>query len=336
MEVGMLATAVTDQSHVAQARRLAARLTSRLGGNDVSVSNISIIATELASNQVRHAGGGELLIQPWQDAEGEGIEILSLDKGRGMPDVDECFADGYSTGGTPGTGLGAVKRLSTRVDVWSQPGLGTVLLARIRLRQWESRYAPRFVWGAVSQPIAGEEDCGDAWSIAHDQSRMAFFVADGLGHGTFAARAAQAAAQTFRERSLKESPAAAMQAIHRSIGSSRGAAAAIAEFRHDSADLTYCGVGNIAGTVISNGQLKKLVSISGTLGHIMRTAREFSYPAPSGSILVMHSDGLQTNWSLDSYPGLLTCHPSIIAGLMYRDFKRGRDDTTVLVVRRLP
>jgi hypothetical protein len=48
----------------------------------------------------------------------------------------------------------------------------------------------------------------------------------------------------------------------------------------------------------------------------------------------MHSDGLLTNWSLDAYPGLLTRHPALIAGVMYRDFRRGRDDVTVLAVRR--
>jgi hypothetical protein len=50
--------------------------------------------------------------------------------------------------------------------------------------------------------------------------------------------------------------------------------------------------------------------------------------------MIIHSDGLMTQWNLDAYPGLLHCDPSVIAGVLYRDYTRGRDDTTVVVIRR--
>src|SRR5689334_4500639 len=117
----MEAIAVNEQSQVAEARRRAAAAAGRLGGSEAMVGNVSIIATELATNLVRHARGGEVIVQPWNDAEGSGLEILALDKGRGMDDVAACFADGYSTGGTPGTGLGAIRRLASFIDIWSRP-----------------------------------------------------------------------------------------------------------------------------------------------------------------------------------------------------------------------
>ncbi len=47
----------------------------------------------------------------------------------------------------------------------------------------------------------------------------------------------------------------------------------------------------------------------------------------------MHSDGLGTHWDLDGYPGpAAQRHPALIAGVLYRDFARGRDDATVIVV----
>ena len=325
--------AVQEQSQVAEARRRSAAIAASLGADEATVSNVSIIATELANNLVRHARGGEVLVQPWSDREGAGIEILALDKGRGMEDVAACFADGYSTAGTPGTGLGAVRRLATFVDVWSRPGMGTALLVRVRLQPGEAD-APAFQWGAVSQPVAGEEQCGDAWSVMHDRGRVAFLVTDGLGHGAFAAAAAKAVVRVFEDRALKESPAAAMQAIHRGIASTRGAAASIAAYRPDAGEILYAGVGNISGTVLAHGRMRKMVSMAGTLGHTMRAPREFGYPLPPGALLVMHSDGLLTNWSLDGYPALLARHPALIAGIMYRDFRRGRDDATVLVARR--
>jgi hypothetical protein len=47
----------------------------------------------------------------------------------------------------------------------------------------------------------------------------------------------------------------------------------------------------------------------------------------------MHSDGLTSRWKLADYLGLSHRVPALIAAILYRDFKRGRDDTTVLVAR---
>lgn len=328
--------AVQEQSQVAEARRRSAALAGSLGGNETVVGNVSIIATELATNLVRHALGGKLLAQPWKDAEGAGIELLALDKGRGMEDVAACFADGYSTAGTPGTGLGAIRRLASFIDVWSRPGMGTALLVRVRIEPVAAPTpAPTFIWGAVSQPAPGEALCGDAWSALYERTRVAFLVADGLGHGAFAAAAANAAVRVFSERGFRDSPAATMEAIHRGIAATRGAAASVAALRLDSPEMIYCGIGNISCAILANGATRRAVSLAGTLGHTMGRAREFSYPVPTGAVLVLHPDGLLTNWSLDPYPGLLARHPALIAGVMYRDFQRGRDDATVLVARRL-
>jgi hypothetical protein len=56
----------------------------------------------------------------------------------------------------------------------------------------------------------------------------------------------------------------------------------------------------------------------------------------SGVVVVLYSDGLQTRWRLEAYPGLVRRHPSLIAGVLSRDFARGRDDVTVLVVAATP
>ncbi len=56
----------------------------------------------------------------------------------------------------------------------------------------------------------------------------------------------------------------------------------------------------------------------------------------SGLVVILHSDGIGTSWSLDRYPGLAARHPALIAAILYRDGTRGRDDATVLVLRRSP
>jgi hypothetical protein len=50
-------------------------------------------------------------------------------------------------------------------------------------------------------------------------------------------------------------------------------------------------------------------------------------------VLVLHSDGLGSSWDFETYPGLIARDPALIAGVLYRDFTRGRDDVTVLAFR---
>jgi hypothetical protein len=98
--------------------------------------------------------------------------------------------------------------------------------------------------------------------------------------------------------------------------------------------VRYVGLGNIAGTILpQTGPSRHLVSTPGTAGHQARKIVEFTYPWEPGCLLLMHSDGLQTHWSLDPYPGLRERHPSLIAGVLYRDYARKRDDVTVIVAR---
>jgi hypothetical protein len=94
-------------------------------------------------------------------------------------------------------------------------------------------------------------------------------------------------------------------------------------------------VGNIACRVEASTANRHLVSYNGTVGHVLRKVQEFSFPWPKGALLVLHSDGLVTHWDLAAYPGLSARHPGLIAGVLYRDYDRGRDDVSVVVLRNL-
>ena len=73
--------------------------------------------------------------------------------------------------------------------------------------------------------------------------------------------------------------------------------------------------------------------MNGTAGHTAARLQEFQYPLPKDALIVMHSDGLGTHWDLGAYPGLRTRDPSTIAGVLYRDFSRRRDDVTVVAIK---
>jgi len=75
------------------------------------------------------------------------------------------------------------------------------------------------------------------------------------------------------------------------------------------------------------------ISLNGTAGHGTLRIREFSYPWPPQALIIVATDGLTTRWTLEAYPGLAARDPALIAGILYRDHKRGRDDVTVVVAR---
>jgi hypothetical protein len=159
-------------------------------------------------------------------------------------------------------------------------------------------------------------------------------VVDGLGHGPLAATASHAAVMAF-EASEAEPSADVMQRLHNALRPTRGAAASVAALPANGDAITFVGVGNVAGAVVTATETRRMVSHNGTLGHALKTVKPFTYPAHGETLVVLASDGLGTGWSLDSYPGLRLRHPSLIAGVLYRDFSRRRDDVTVLVARRL-
>jgi len=323
--------AISESSQVGEARRVAGVLAQKQGFNQTEAGKFSLIATEAANNLVKHAQRGELILTPFDENGLAGMELLALDRGPGMQNVDHCMRDGYSTAGSPGTGLGAIARLSTSSDVYSLPNRGTALVSRISAGQSGRRQAVLEI-GAICSPKAGEDSCGDAWCVRQSPGRAVALMADGLGHGSSAAQASREAVRAFEENSHC-SPAEIIQAAYGPLRSTRGAALAVAELDFENKILRCAGVGNIAATIVEGDKTRSLISHNGTVGHEMRRVQEFTYPWPAGALLVMHSDGLQTRWSLKAYPGLAARCPSLIAGVLFRDFQRGSDDVTVLVIR---
>jgi hypothetical protein len=187
--------------------------------------------------------------------------------------------------------------------------------------------------GALAQPMAGEEACGDGWAVLCDDGGATLLAADGLGHGPQAAIAAKAAIDTLGGNRALE-PAQLMERANEALRITRGAAAAIARFDWQRDELRFAGIGNISAWVHDDHGRRALVSHNGIVGHNVRKVQEFTAPFAPGALCIMHSDGLQTQWELDSYPGLRLRHPALVAAVLMRDFTRGRDDAMVLAVRR--
>lgn len=323
--------AINHASDVAAVRRSGQKLADALGFNETRAGRLALIITEAATNILKHAGEGEIHVGPAQSGAGVGIDVLALDSGPGIADLDACLIDGVSTAGTAGTGLGALGRLADEFDAYTRPGQGSVFFMRV----WRELPAPASCGleiGALWAPMAGEEECGDGWAVRCDGRGASLLAADGLGHGPEAARAAAAAIRALDVRKGGEA-GELMQAAHDALRPTRGAALATARIDFEANELRFAGVGNIAGCVIDDSR-RALVSHNGIVGHNMRKVQEFPLPFPPGAMCIMHSDGIQTQWDLDKYPGLAGRSPVLVAAILMRDFIRRRDDAMVLVVRR--
>lgn len=326
----MISLPVRDQSQVAEARREAMQIAGRHGFDDGDAGRVALVATELATNLIKHGSGGEVLAGTFDDMDGVGVELIALDKGRGMANVAACLQDGYSSAGTPGKGLGAVVRQSSTVDIASWTGVGTAVLARfIPGKVGSTPTAPTAGWGAVAVPMPGQSVCGDSWSVANGAPGRTFMVADGLGHGPDAAEASVEAVRMFNRFNGHQVPTL-LDYIHGGLRATRGAAVSVARYDAEARKIVYSGIGNVAGALASQGSLRRMVSMAGTAGFNARKIQAFDYPFVSG-LLILHSDGLQSNWTLERYPNLASLHPTLIAAILYRDLTRGRDDATVLV-----
>ncbi len=317
---------IDDSSQVGHARRTAAQLAESLGFDDVDVGRVALIATELTSNLLKHAQRGELHLRAIGAQAFTGLEIISVDRGPGF-DLVDCLQDGFSTGGTQGIGLGAIERQADVFDVHVD-ARGAVVMARFYPRQRKIR---DLRLGVSQHSLHGDPACGDIWSLAIEGNRASVLIIDGLGHGPEAEAAAMAGQDAFQRQPF-DSAALIFEEMHHAMKGTRGGAAALAQFEGASASLRFAGIGNIGATLLENGKSRGLASHPGIVGLQFRKVQAFEQSEALGQLLVMYSDGLQSRWNLTDYPGLIYRHPAVIAAVLHRDFCRGRDDVTVLVL----
>lgn len=313
-----------DQSHIGEARRAVQMWSADLSFNEVKSGQISIVINELSTNLLKHSKKGEIIATMDKNS----ITLLALDHGPGIKDIPEALLDGYSTHGTAGNGLGAIKRLSDSFDIYSQVGIGTLVCAQF----FKEPPMGDLEFSGFSLPVKGEIVSGDDWTVLEEKGKFILLVSDGLGHGLHAHEASVAGVNYFEEMEHLN-PLKDVEALHHALRSTRGAAISVAHVDSQKKVIDYCGLGNIVGHILNHGSSKRLISHNGTAGVQMRKIQSLPYPIEKSSVLVFHSDGISTHWDIGKYPGLLIKHPMIVAGIIYRDFSRGNDDVTVVAGR---
>ena len=319
-----------DSSHVGEVRRIAVRMSEELKLDEERSDAIAVVATELGTNVIKHAKEGNIFVTGLTNDGSRGLQLIAMDKGPGIRNISAALEDGWSSVGTLGSGLGAMRRLADRFDLYSVPGAGTVVLCEFWRKGQDPTMRNKMRLGIISTPYAGEELNGDGWTVRESGEHIVFMVVDGLGHGPLAADAAREAERIIRENQ-SDSPSVLLHDCHHGLAKTRGAAIGIATLDKNSGIVTYAGTGNIAGNISTSESSRGLASHNGTVGHVMIQVQEFAHPWSQDSLLILHSDGISMRWNLSRYPGIRSKHPSIVAAVIYRDFVRTRDDSTILI-----
>ena len=312
---------VTDAGSVGVVRRAAAHLAAELELTEARLGELAIVSAELAGNLYKYAVDGVVHLRRLRCGEDRGVELVAIDAGPGMADLAVSVADGHSTSGTLGIGLGAIRRQATRVDAYSRPGRGTVLAASV----WSAPPPASWAEGLV-RPIAGETASGDGYAVRSDPDHRQVMLCDGLGHGL----AAQRATVEFGA-APPGGPRLVLEHLHRALARTRGAVAAVVDLAGDT--LRFAGLGNISAWVTDGTTRRAMTSLPGIVGHQRPEIREFEYRLPPGAVVVLHTDGLTDRWELTPYPGLLDRQPVLVAATLMRDAGRRRDDAGVLVAK---
>ncbi len=336
------------------ARRAAREMAQTLGFGVVETTAIETAVSELASNVLVHAGEGAMTLRSL-DGQATGLEVECEDRGPGIADVEAALRDTHSTGGGLGIGLGGVKRLMDELAIDSREGNGTRITARkwlpgkhasrsaaetgnagetIRNPQSEIRNLQLAPWSveiaAASRPAAGMTANGDGWMARDDDGRLLVALADGLGHGEEAARAAQKAI-AYIEQHHRQSLTEIMQGCHEEVRDTRGIVLGLARFDPRAGTLTYAGTGN-TGIQLAGPNPARPISLSGIVGYTLRRVREETFPCAPGDLIVMYTDGISERFDLEA---LLRRRPDLreLAETLLGEYGRENDDATVIGIR---
>ncbi len=291
-------------------------------------AEIDIIVSEMTSNLLKHATGGEVLFGHILNDDSEYVEILSIDNGPGMTDARRMVADGVSTTNTLGHGLGSISRLSDTFDIYSQPGWGTIVLSRVYKRKPAGKRAFEMRTLVVAKP--GERVSGDGCYYKVNDEYLKILVADGLGHGPEANRAVNEAVSSFKTCPYND-PVEVIKYMHGDIRKTRGIVGTVIMYNFRKKTWTIGGVGNISSKLMNFLNFRNYIPYNGIIGHnIASSMKAQEYSQSEFPQIIICSDGLKSRWDTSRFTLIGRHDLSILNAALYKEFARGTDDMTVV------
>lgn len=321
----------SDRSYYAILKKEVHALGVAAGLSASRLGELDIVVAEMVSNLGKHAVDGELMARVIENKKARGVEVICMDKGPGMADVARMMQDGTSTKNTLGQGLGAIRRLSDKCQVFSQKGWGTILLSRIFNKPAPAETKlERVEVQSLLLPKPGETECGDGFYFKQSKDQIKLFLGDGLGHGKEAALAVRTAIDAFK-LCAEESPVENIRYLNNSVKRTRGLVGTLAFLNFKERTWKVAGVGNIMSRFYGMTQQKLHNPYNGIIGlNIPNTMKDQEIPYEPGQLLLMCSDGMRTKWDISRFPGILRYDLGVLNTALLKDYARNTDDMSIV------
>jgi hypothetical protein len=188
--------------------------------------------------------------------------------------------------------------------------------------------------GAATLTLPGQEECGDRYVVAPFSDGILVAAVDGIGHGAEAARAAEIAGNILKSRP-HEALESLLKRCHDELRGTRGVVMSVASFNHVEMIMTWAGVGNVDGKLLSRdtrSQPRTLLLSVGTLGHQLSPIHPAVLPIKAGDTLIFSTDGVREDFDQDLN---LKQSPQQLADDIMARSARHTDDALILVGRYL-
>ena len=185
-------------------------------------------------------------------------------------------------------------------------------------------------WGVAARPLNGQLETGDKYIVAAIPHGMLVAVVDALGHGKDAAAAAELAIATLREHA-HEPVVALLRRCDAELRRTRGAVMSLAAFNAQATTMTWCGVGNVEGVLLSAGAPRQSIVLrGGVVGYRLPPLNATALAVRPGDTLILATDGVRSGFAEAVSP---TASPQDLADRILTGFARDSDDALVLVAR---
>lgn len=317
-------------------QRAARNFAGQLGFSPVRQEEIALVASELATNVLKHAGFGLIAYRRLAERERIGMLVTSRDNGPGF-NPETAVADGFSTVNSLGLGLSAINRLVDAMTFAAESGAvcGNIIACTIWLPDDRAAGMPsgcQLDIGVVSRPKPGQTFNGDAFAVSKKRDGTLLAVIDGLGHGASAHKAA-ALAKRYIESHYDQPFPALFQGVDRECAGGNGVVMALVRFDWASRMFTFAGIGNITGKVVGGDTDLHLPVRRGIVGRKAPLPALSEMPWRCGRCLILYSDGLHSRWRWRDFNHLHGQPAQVVAHHMYRQLRSGHDDATLIVVK---
>jgi serine/threonine-protein kinase RsbT len=127
---------IDKEADIIAIRQLVRELTKQFKFDQFASAAMTTATSELSRNVWVHAKSGLARVSVLREGDRIGLEVVLVDHGPGIADLNRALAGGYSTANSLGLGLSGTRRLVDEFKIDTESGRGTTIV----IRKWKKEF----------------------------------------------------------------------------------------------------------------------------------------------------------------------------------------------------